>query len=309
MGNEMFVLGLMESVLGNGKPDRDKENYSFHCPFCNHRKPKLVVNVKTGQFHCWTCYPPTQGKKLVDLLKKLKAPAEAIKEMMGYFASPENKTQGTVTEVVTLPKEFIPLSDTEKSIQSKRALAYLNKRGVTKEDIQKYNIGYCERGRYSNKVIVPSYDKSGILNYFVARSYDGSTSNKYDATVAKKNEIIGMEYFVNWKIPVILCEGAFDAIAIKRNAIPLFGKTVSKALMMKLVESEVKTVYLALDRDALREAMDCSEKLLSYGKEVYLLNLEGKDPSEIGFKNMIDLLHKAKPLTFSNVMQIKMGLS
>lgn len=304
----MFVLGLMESVLGASKADKDKENYSFHCPFCNHRKPKLVINVKTGQFHCWTCYPATKGKNLVDLLKKLRAPYEAIKEMESYFSGPKQKLDGLEREIVSLPNEFISLINPEKTIQSKRALTYLNKRGITKEDIQKYNIGYCKNGRYANKVVIPSYDKSGLLNYFVARSYDQNPSRKYDAPSTKKTDIIGMEYFINWSVPVILCEGAFDAIAIKRNAVPLFGKSIPKALMLKLVEHEVKTVYLALDKDALKEATEYSEKLISYGKEVYLIDTKGKDPSEIGFENMINLLHSAKPLTFESIMRIKMGL-
>ena len=57
---------------------------------------------------------------------------------------------------------------------------------------------------------------------------------------------------INWNVPIVLCEGAFDAISIKRNAIPLFGKNISKKLMQKLVTSEVKKVYLALDKDAIK---------------------------------------------------------
>jgi len=101
---------------------------------------------------------------------------------------------------------------------------------------------------------------------------------------------------------VILCEGAFDAIAIKRNAIPLFGKTIPKSLMLKLVESQVKTVYLALDNDALKQAIEYSQTLLYYGKEVYLIELQGKDPSDIGFEKMTHLLQKAKPLTFGDLL-------
>jgi hypothetical protein len=308
MGNEMFVLGLLESVLGESKADKDKANYSFHCPFCNHRKPKLVVNVKTGAYNCWTCYPPTKGKRVIDLLKKLKAPNEVMSEMMGYFRSASQSVSHLDHEAVTLPKEFISLNSKGNSIQFKRAISYLKKRGITQEDVQKYDIGYCEKGRYSNKVIVPSYDKNGFLNYFVARSFDQNPVRKYDAPSVSKTEIIGMEYFINWKVPVILCEGAFDAISIKRNAIPLFGKSIPKSLMLKLVESDVRTIYLALDKDALREALDYSETLINYGKEVYLLDLKGKDPSDIGFERMIQLLHDAKPLTFSNLLYKKMEL-
>ena len=136
----------------------------------------------------------------------------------------------------------------------RQARAYLDQRGITTEDIIKYNIGYCETGKYKNSVIIPSYDSKGRINYFISRSFEKDPARKYNAPSCNKNELIGLEYFINWKVPVILCEGIFDAIALKRNAIPLFGKSIPKALMMKLVQSDVKTVYLALDKDALKEA-------------------------------------------------------
>jgi DNA primase len=113
---------------------------------------------------------------------------------------------------------------------------------------------------------------------------------------------------INWKVPVILCEGIFDAIALKRNAIPLFGKTIPKSLMLKLVESDVKTVYLALDKDALKEAINYSQQLINLGKDVYLIELQGKDPSEIGFEDMTKYLHTAKQLTFADLLLKKMQL-
>jgi DNA primase len=78
----------------------------------------------------------------------------------------------------------------------------------------KYNIGYCEEGRYNNRIIVPSYDANGELNYFIARDINPNSKKKYDAPKCNKNELIGLEYFINWDVPVILCEGIFDAIAI-----------------------------------------------------------------------------------------------
>jgi DNA primase len=107
---------------------------------------------------------------------------------------------------------------------------------------------------------------------------------------------------------IIICEGIFDAIAIKRNAIPLFGKTISKALMKKLVESDVKTVYLALDQDAIKDALDHAMTLLNYGKSVYLVEMDNKDPSELGFEKFTKLLHNAHELTLLDLMMKKMNL-
>ena len=78
--------------------------------------------------------------------------------------------------------------------------------------------------------------------------------------------------------------------------------------MLKLVESDVKTVYLALDKDALREAINYSQQLLNLGKDVYLIELQGKDPSDMGFEEVTKYLHTAKQLTFSDLLMKKMQL-
>jgi DNA primase len=244
------------------------------------------------------------------LFKKLGIGADKQKEMKSYFVGDKTVIEKSEFEPVELPKEFVSLSTTPKglNLDYKHAMAYLNKRSISQDDIKKYNMGYCSTGRYRNRIIVPSYDANGRLNYFIARSFEKEARLKYDAPSCSKADIIGFEYYINWKIPIILCEGSFDAITIKRNAIPLFGKTIPKALMMRLAQSEVKTVYIALDNDALEEALTYAENLINMGKEVYLIELGGKDPSELGFEAMIKLLHNAKQLSFSDLFIKKMQL-
>lgn len=307
MENFRLVLGLLHSLLGKSKPST-KGNYAFHCPFCKHHKPKLEIDPKTGFYHCWTCQPATKGRNLTSLLKKLQASPTQIAEMRSYFPGGKGEFEDKQYSVVKLPEEFISLTQNSTKLSYRQAKAYLKNRGIKEEDILKYNIGYCEKGKYANSVIIPSYDKNGRINYFISRSFERDPARKYNAPSCNKNELIGFEYYINWKVPVILCEGIFDAIALRRNAIPLFGKSIPKALMMKLVENDVKTVYLALDNDALKEALRYSVDLLNLGKDVYLIELDNKDPSEIGFENMTKYLHTAKQLTFKELLLKKMHL-
>jgi hypothetical protein len=305
MENKEFVLGILEAVLGKG--DRSKsDNVEFNCPICGHHKKKLVVNISTGKYNCWTCFPKTSGGNPVSLLKKINASKEAITEMRGYFKDYHHSEELQEDIVVTLPKEYIQLSNADETkLEIRRAIAYLDRRGIGKHDIMKYGIGYCENGKYRGRIIVPSYNSVCSLNYFIARAISEGT-RKYDAPICKKSEVVGFENLINWNTPVILCEGAFDAIALKRNAIPLFGKTIPLAVMKRLISNDVKTIYLALDRDALKEASASAEELMKYGKEVYLIDLEKGDPSEIGFKEITTLLHTAKPLTFETLFGLKM---
>ena len=307
------LVSTVNSVLGKGK-ETSGNNYAYQCPFCQHHKPKLEINLVPNSkgenfWHCWVCN--AKGKSLLGLFKKLKVPQDKILELRSIlnYADKKDEEESDITKI-ELPKEYKSLLSIQRTdISAKHALAYLKKRGISKEDILKYNIGFCEEGRYKNMIVVPSYNKDGIINYFIARSFEKDPSRKYDSPKCNKNAIIGLEYFINWNIPVILCEGIFDAIAIKRNVIPLFGKTIPKALMMKLVETNVKTVYVALDRDALKDALKYAEELLNLGKDVYLVDLDDKDPSEMGFDKFTSLVHKAEQLTLSELIYKKIELS
>ena len=191
------------------------------------------------------------------------------------------------------------------SIIAKHSRVYLNNRNVSNGDILRYGIGYCEEGMYSNRVIVPSYNSDGELNYFVGRDiYEGGFKYK-NPPVSK--DVIGFDLFINWNEPIILCEGVFDAIAIKRNAIPLFGKTIPKSLKKKIYEKKVKEIYILLDKDAISDAIKITDDLMKNGINVYFVSLSEEDPSDMGFKKVINLIKETKQTSFSDLMRMKLN--
>jgi hypothetical protein len=97
----------------------------------------------------------------------------------------------------------------------------------------------------------------------------------------------------------------FDAIAIKRNVIPLLGKNIQSSLMKKIINSKVQKIYIALDKDAIKQALNFCETLMNEGKEVYLVDLEEKDPSEMGFEKFTNLIQNTYSLTFSDLLEKK----
>ena len=304
------LLVLVESVLGKGT-STSKGNYAFKCPFCSHHKNKLEVSLRTTSkkenfWHCWVC--DTKGKTIRTLFKQAKATPDKFQDL-NLLIQPTANEITVSNEVLALPAEFIALngiySDKIAQIEAKHALKFLTKRNVTKDDIIKYNIGFCKEGSYGGRIIIPSYDANGILNYFVARAYKESDRKYKNPPVASK-EVIGLELYINWDAPIILCEGMFDAITIKRNVIPLLGKVLHNTLMEKLVKSSVDRIYIALDNDAKKDALKHAEKLMSYGKEVYMVELEGKDANEIGFESFLNTLEHTEPLTFQSLLEKKL---
>jgi hypothetical protein len=304
------LVSLANSVLGTGKATA-RGNYAYHCPLCHHAKPKLEINMTENTkgenaWHCWVC--DKKGKKLYQLFKAVEVSPEIMAELKAIVKYTGPETDVKVEEKLKLPKEFQPLTNIQKSnIIGRHALAYLKSRGITEEDILKYGIGYCETGRYANMVIIPSFDAKGNINYFTGRSFEKEPSVKYrNPTVSR--DIIPFELFINWDLPLILCEGPFDAIAIKRNVIPLLGKNIQSNLMKKIVMSSVEKIYIALDRDAQKQALDFCEKLMNEGKEVYLVDMRDKDPSEMGFAGFTNLIQETYPLTFSGLLEKKLFL-
>ena len=305
---EDLLKQLLESVLGRSKSARGGDEAVFTCPSCNHHKKKLTFNLLSQKFQCWVC--GYKGHRAFQLLKKINAPGTlfgTLKEIDKQYNFKKQSKQKVDPNTLILPKEVIPIISSS-AVLSKHALHYLNQRGITQQDVVKYDLHYCEQGPLKNMVVIPSYDKDGFLNYYVGRSFDKNAYIKHKLASSTK-DIIGFEMYINWDLPIILCEGVFDAMAIKRNAIPLFGKKLSTNLMKKIIKSNVKKIYLALDEDALKDAFDHAKTFINYGKQVYLIEMQDKDPSELGFKEFTKLLHKATKLTTSNLIKKRLALS
>jgi DNA primase len=303
-----FLLGSIENLLGKSHK-RARDNHAFHCPFCNHRKPKLEINMATNEegknfWECWVCQ--TKGRTIRSLLKQLNTPKDTAIEVLKYVPR-GSQIEYRELSIVELPKEYQPLySASTTSVVANLVRKYLYDRGLTDNDFIKYSIGYCTTGDYGGRVIFPSYTESGTLNYFVARSYDGNFFKYKNPETSK--DIIFYENLINWNTPIILCEGVFDAIAIRRNAVPILGKNMATSLYKKLLTSKLTDIYIALDTDAQTAALGIAEKLISAGFRVYLIELPDKDPSEMGFINFTELVQNATELDFSKIMLQKLNL-
>lgn len=309
MVNQLLV-NLVNSVLGSGRATA-RNNYAYTCPFCHHHKPKLEVNLTENRegknpWHCWAC--DKKGKTLYNLFKAAKSAPGKLEQARSLISTSKSINETKVEYSVSLPDEYISLSTGDLSdIGARHAMAYLNKRNISKYDIIKYNIGYCKSGKYKNMIILPTYDAEGNLNYFTGRSFEAEPYVKYRNPEASR-DIIPNEHLINWDIPIILCEGMFDAIAIKRNAVPLLGKNIQTNLMKRVITSAVKKIYIALDKDAMKQALRFCENLMAENKEVYLVDLQDKDPSEMGFVNFTKLVQTTFPLSYSSLLERKLDL-
>ena len=112
---------------------------------------------------------------------------------------------------------------------------------------------------------------------------------------------------IDWTQPITIVEGAFDAISTKRNTIPLFGKKILSKLKSKIIEHRVQTIYLALDPDAIKDAIVEIEYFLNNGIEVKLVKLE-QDPNDTGFEGMRGKINETTSVDLFDLVSLKMAV-
>ncbi len=297
------LINLLESVLGAAKNSGNESTFS--CPYCSHHKKKLVINTITEKWHCWVC--GVKGIGVERIFKKLGA-FDKIQKLKSISKIKLNIKKEEKNIHVSLPIEFIPLvNGAPSSPEFRNAARYIKSRGLTKIDVLRYNIGYCESGPYSGMIIIPSYDEEGVLNYFVGRSYYSTDFKHKNPKVSK--DVIGLELLVNWNKSINICEGVFDAITIGENSIPIFGKFLPKKLKAKIQEKKVKKVNIVLDNDARKEAIELCEYLMAEDIDVRMVDIpEDSDPNEMGREKIKNLIESTPSLDFRKIVEMKFGL-
>jgi DNA primase len=174
-----------------------------------------------------------------------------------------------------------------------KAIHYLSQRGIKESEIVKYNIGYCEDGLYGGRIIIPSYDTNGELNYFIARSFYEDENMKYKNPPVNRDVIV-FENQINWNEPITLVEGAFDAFSVKRNVIPLLGKFLLSKLKNKIFEKGVKEITIMLDSDAIEDSTKHTDYFMKNGIKVKNIIPTGKDAGELGYEKVNNLIKSAE---------------
>jgi DNA primase len=274
MAKNTLLFGVITDILGKPKKvNQNKQQYSFDCPVCSAEKGlydgdgkgNLEVNLSDGIFHCWAC---GQTHNTHGTLKKLfrkfgnKQQLETLKKLGYEFSEIKvGKKKKNVIEELELPETFIEFKDSNpKSLEHKQAWNYLTKQRKISEDIiSKYRIGYTTGGHYANRIILPSYDRDGKLNYWVGRTYINQKP-KYLNPDSDKEEIIFNECCLNWDSTIYIVEGPFDHIVVY-NSIPILGKKISDKLMTNLLTKSTADIVILMDGDAWKDAKELYSKL------------------------------------------------
>jgi len=316
MSSQNEIIRVIKGIFGEVKSSSSSQ-LQVNCPSCQEReglpypdnKFNLEINLNKKKFRCWKCDDPKFSGSLGYLIRTKGSEDDyTIFKDYASIYSDSFEFEEKEEKPVFLPKHFILFKDILDFLPSHiEAYKYMvEERKISYDLLLKFKIGFCVEGHYSNRIIIPSYNSNGILNYFVARSYKKDIKPKYKNPEAHKEKIIFNESNINWDSTVYLVEGGFELLTLPINTIPLLGKDLSNKLVNIL---KVKKPYIVLifDPDAFNNMIDAFEILYhiyheeSYKVRLIELNDKNYDLDEIRKKYGIN---KVKDIIMSNSRQI-----
>jgi len=304
------IRELLDRALGSGVLSRDGINYCLRCPACKDartEKRKLVVRLDDGRYHCWVC--GIKGLSVNRLIAKFRPGFASDARNVRLRKGPEE--QQVRDEEVTLPKGTVLLggSGNQGDPDIKAVTNYLKRRGLSRKDMLRWRALSCSRGSFRRRAIIPSFDREGKINYYVARSIDPDTKMKYQNAKIAKEDIIFNEVDLDWSKEMILVEGVLDAMKCPENSVPVLGSSLStRSRLYKMLMRHQTPCIVSLDPDLKKKAFKLADLLSATGCSVKIAFApSGRDLGDLSREAVLGVLSHAKPYT--DMMRISHKIS
>lgn len=163
------IIDLISGYLPLKKAGR---NYRGLCPFHNEKTPSFMVSQELQIFKCFGCgeggdiFSFVQKIEGLDFVGSLRLLAErAGVELTEQKITPQQSRRERILQIHSLAAEFFHFLLLEHAV-GKTALEYLTGRGLTKENIKKFGLGYSPRSWDSlgNFLLKKGYSLSETLS-------------------------------------------------------------------------------------------------------------------------------------------------
>lgn len=300
------TVAFYESIFGGGRLSSNGINFDVRCPICaptDPSKKKLSIRTDNGANHCWVC--GWRSRSIVPLVRKYgtQRQLEAVKTVLGLG--------GFMSQVVTgerekpplaLPNDFRLLTVSPTNDPDVKAVwRYIVSRGLSEPDAWYFKFGVSNEPRWKRRVIMPSFDAEGRLNYFTARAIDPDRKPKYDNPDVDRTPVVFNEMNLNWKKPMVLCEGPFDLVKCPQNSAPMLGSDLDERheLFNQILVNDTP-VLLAMDGDMWHtKTPKVYKKLSEYDVDVKVVDVRPwGDPGNMSRGEMEQAVSDAKKLTW-----------
>lgn len=268
-----------------------------NCPQCGKRK--FYANQDTGKFVCFAC--DFRGRSIVALVAEVQNLSWSEASAFVFRGSVEMRRRETIFTLKervralrpdAIPEEAstyidIPPPPEFRPVWTKKHgwdfPTYLKKkRKITGATAKAWGMGYCVRGDYKYRLIIPYECPNGRC--FTGRDMTETARQKYLNPSADTTRLL-----IGWNMArltgdLVICEGPLDAVKLWQHEIPalaLGGKVIHDAQINMLAGAVPPStaVTIMLDPEEEKAPHDVAVRLASYFDSIYLAKLpEGVDP-------------------------------
>ncbi len=311
----------------SGTPQKEKPNSTV--PFCVSRgetadtKKRFRFNKEKLVGVCYNCgwggnavtfvrdlnnLTWADALDIVNFYSEFKPlPADVFEEVFDRIYI-EGKDTEVDRNYIPLPSDFKLLSNSN-SLIAEPIRKYAKSRNLTEKQIEIHGMGFCPTGEIilpnnkstfiDNRLITQVFDDNGKPVYWMGRSILKDAKPKTFNPVGGRNTINKTDVIFNLNNAkktgfAVISEGVFDATTIGNSGTALFGKTLSVKQLLLLIRADLEAVYVMLDPDAKKNALVIADLLSKHLNKVFLCDLRGGDPNEVGKRACFEALKTAE---------------
>ena len=263
-----------------------KDEYQIReCPYCGNTKWNCEVNVNELVFHCWAC---GVGGTVRGLFLDYGLPVGLLPDT----ALGRRELLIIESEPVKMPAEASEMFGSELPL-AEFAIQYLMQmRGITKEEIHRYQIKFAHEGQYARRVIWPLYEGDELV-YFVARRFMRGAGRAYDYPEQRRRSITPIYAGTTNRLTLVLVEGVFEIPKIQRlgySVMPLLGATLNPAQLRKIARRNFERYVVFLDREAVLKSISVAEQLKEERLDAYYVYSHGPDSDDLEEDELTEIL-------------------
>ena len=269
----------------------------------------MCIIIDTDVYHCWVC--EAKGRGLGKLIAKVN-PSKTEEYFSRYASISKNKVESPEEPEVKieLPEDFRMIMNGDSSDPAwKSVTKYALSRGFNKKTLWSFRVGYSSTFEWKRRLILPSFDATGKLNYITGRSIDPENKFRYKNLSAPRKTLVFNEIDVDWSQPLLLAEGPLDLVKVKMNKTCLLGSTLNTdgLLFHRIVENQTP-VILILDQDARKKALQIASTLADFSIPVKLNFPKGEsDLNDLEPTAIEHLISTAQQYDYRLKLKLKIG--
>jgi hypothetical protein len=259
----------MTDLSNLGEWKRAGRERRYCCPVCGDKEFHLYVNTQKEVYNCFRCGAKGRIKNI-----QFESHREIVEKPKAKV-----KTDGRRVDL------FGP-----SWIQGLASTYWLN-RGYTIQEALHYGI---KVNIDIQTISIPVHSEDGVFGFYLERAiFPGSFKRYLIPSDVKVAEFMFNFHRAKDLPEICLVEGTMDAMAIGDMGVCLFGKSLHQAQLEKMRKYlKAKMVYVWLDQDAKKEAIQTRDKLIPWFR-VQLVSSGKKDASQLRQDNGTDAVKQA----------------